>query len=205
MTPEADPFFAPEDVEQAPEPDPLWTPEEARTRNPPPVEVIHVRRCRFKKKPGNKRGCAVCEENKGWVGHSGYLPTFNAGGSGGNRFIYQNLKKTWTELFRELLEAARLPRPLGYVLVEGVITFPDRGRRDQGNFRHLLEKIVGDTLTVGGWLEDDDWERYEFGNLQKAYVKGEASTRLMLFPEWPRPEKPEPAGISRPPGQEALI
>jgi hypothetical protein len=65
--------------------------------------------------------------------------------------------------------------------VEGQCTFPDRTRRDQGNHRFMLEKAMGDALVAGGWLEDDDWSRYEFGGLSAVYEKGVSRTRLMVF------------------------
>jgi hypothetical protein len=34
----------------------------------------------------------------------------------------------------------------------------------------------------GGWLEDDDWSRYEFGNLAFRYVRGERALTLRLMP-----------------------
>jgi hypothetical protein len=68
------------------------------------------------------------------------------------------------------------------VLVEGECTFPDRHRRDQGNHRFMVEKAMGDALTTGGYLEDDDWSRYEFGGLAHRYEKGVSRTRLLVFP-----------------------
>lgn len=147
-----------------------------------PVEIEVRRQCHFKKKPEKKRGCARCGEPKNWDGHVGIPPSFNAGGSGGNHFIWQNLKGTWERLFAAKLTAAGLPLGLRRITVEGLMCFPDRGRRDQGNFRVVIEKALGDALVDGGWLEDDDWDRYEFGNLQRTYEKGVAYTRLMLFP-----------------------
>jgi hypothetical protein len=51
-----------------------------------------------------------------------------------------------------------------------------------GNYRVLLEKALGDALKVGGWLDDDDWSRYEFGGLAYAYERGVSRTRLIIFP-----------------------
>jgi hypothetical protein len=54
----------------------------------------------------------------------------------------------------------------------GLCCFPDRIRRDQGNFRYFIEKALGDALVAGGWLEfgglaDDDWDHYEFGGMTR--------------------------------------
>jgi hypothetical protein len=94
---------------------------------------------------------------------------------------YHTIKKQWQAILRELLAAADTPR-MGRVLVEGVVTFPDRRKHDQGNYRFVLEKALGDALVVGGWLVDDDWGRYEFGNLAADYAKGVRRTVLTLFP-----------------------
>lgn len=71
------------------------------------------------------------------------------------------------------------------VLVEGRLTFPTLGRRDQGNFRVAIEKGIGDALVDLEILEDDSWYptcRFEFGNLQARYEKGVKRTELTLFP-----------------------
>jgi hypothetical protein len=196
-----DPFF-----EEAPPPrDRLWTPPEKRTeRRLHMVEVeVARRKCHFKKREGKKRGCARCGKPKGDWDHVGAPPSFNVGGSGFNRFVYQNVKKQWSEKIIAALEFAALPRPLGYVQVEGLLGFPDRTRRDQGNYRVLLEKVVGDALQEGGWLADDSWDFYEFGGLAYRYEKGEMWTKLMVMPEWEK-ETPDVAGTSAPAGQEAL-
>lgn len=198
-----DPFLAPEDEEQ---PDRLWVPPERRLKAPPPVEIEVRRKCHFKKKPEKKRGCLRCGKPKGDRDHMGVPPSFNAGGSGMNRFAYQGMKKSWAWVLTELLEEARLPRPLGYVFVEGIMGFPDRREdRDQGNFRILIEKVLGDVLEEGGWLASDSWDHYEFGNLQRTYDRGESWTRLMLQGDWPRGGEAGAAPNPPPPGQETLL
>ena len=62
------------------------------------------------------------------------------------------------------------------------MTFPTRIRRDQGNYRFLTEKALGDALVMGGWLRDDSWEFFEFGGFGMQYEKGVKRLRLMLFP-----------------------
>jgi hypothetical protein len=187
--------------------DPLWVPPEGRTDallHPYEIEVRRV--CHFKKRGERKRGCARCGKPKGDRDHAGVPPSFNAGGSGTNRFTYQNTKKLWEGLLIEQLTLVRLPKPLGGVDVEGIMGFPDRTRRDQGNFRVLIEKILGDALVEGGWLEDDSWDYYEFGGLAARYDKGESWTRLMILPRWPPEEKKESEAPERNPlaGQAAL-
>lgn len=153
-----------------------------------PVELVHTRAHRFVKEQRAK-GCGHVLESGKRCGraktnplHHGPPPSLNVQGSGANHFAYQNAKKAWMERLTELLEGSDLPRGLAGVFVEGEATFPDRIRRDQGNFRYFVEKALGDALKAGQWIEDDDWERYEFGRLAKRYEKGVASMRLMIFP-----------------------
>lgn len=144
-----------------------------------PIEIAHARDHEFVKR--SSRGCATCGRAKTHWSHHGYPPSLNALGDG-NRFAYRAMKETWEERLGALLGDAELPTGLARVTVEGVLTVPDRKRRDQGNHRFLLEKALGDALVDGGWLEDDDWSRYEFGGLQLVYEKGVSGMRLMLFP-----------------------
>jgi hypothetical protein len=145
-----------------------------------PVEIELTQHHAYKSKGKSRKGCAVCNEAKTHPDHLGAPPSLNVLGSG-NQWAFQAHKKAWQTLLIEQLEASGLPRGLSHVLVEGHCTFPDRHRRDQGNHRFMLEKAMGDALVAGGWLEDDDWSRYEFGGLAAAYEKGVSRTRLMVF------------------------
>lgn len=107
-------------------------------------------------------------------------PSLNAFGSG-NRWKFIQTKKLWQARLLEQLNAADMPA-CGRVMVEGELTFPDRRRRDQGNHRWMLEKALGDALVQGGFLADDDWERYSFGGLESRFERGVKRTRLILFP-----------------------
>jgi hypothetical protein len=105
----------------------------------------------------------------------------------GNAMVYASLKERWQRFLTELLVDSGLELGLGKVYVEGEITFPDqRTDRDQGNFRIVIEKALGDALEAGGWLPRDDWAHYEFGQLQMRIEPGVSATRLMLFPTAPR-------------------
>jgi hypothetical protein len=156
------------------------------------VEIQHVQHHPFEK--DRTRGCGHrdnsgrrCGKSKTDMLHQGHPPSMNATGSG-NQFVYQAHKKAWGARLVELMENAGLPKPVGYVFAEGIACFPDRKARDQGNYRWMLEKALGDALQEGGWLADDDWSRFEFGNLRYHYAKGESWTLLRLEPqEVPRP------------------
>ena len=156
-----------------------------RTDRIEPVFIEQVRQCAFKRKPDRdghrKLGCARCGRPKSDRSHMGQPPSVNPLGSGDPR-VYQAMKHQWQALLIDLLSATSLPRGLAHVLAEGEVTFPTRQRRDQGNFRFLLEKALGDALTEGKWLTDDHWGMYEFGNLTASYERGVSATRLALFP-----------------------
>lgn len=107
-------------------------------------------------------------------------PSLNQIASKGSHWKYTAAKKEWHELLRPRIEAGGL-HPCSHVFAEGEVTFPDRRKRDQGNFRMLLEKALGDVLVAGGWLPDDDWDHYEFGALTRTGGSGTPLTRLVLM------------------------
>lgn len=191
-----DPFFGGEDPAPAPAraakrpaprgPSVAWVPGSGGPLGP--VYLEHRLEHEFVKKEDGKRGCATCGEPKKWMGHHAYPASFNAGGSSRNPHAWQNEKKLWMEFFRRELEALGLPTGLGRVMVEGELCFPTRRMNrgpDQGNYRHPLEKHLGDALVDGGWLADDNWMAYSFGNLGWNYEKGTRWLRLTFFPSWP--------------------
>lgn len=146
-----------------------------------PIMVEHVQDHAFVKRAS--AGCATCKRGKTNTAHHGYVPSVNVLGSG-NQFAHQAMKQAWQARWCELLEQADLPRPLGRVLVEAEITFPDRKGRDQDNYRNMLAKSLGDALVEGGWLAKDEFYPvtfFEFGNLTAVYEKGVARTRLVVF------------------------
>jgi hypothetical protein len=162
-----------------------------------PVMIEHEREHAWPRGTPKGKRCAECKRGKHTLPHLGYPESINVGGSGSDWFAWQNAKKMWQARFAELLEVSGLVRGLERVMVEGLICFPDRRARDQGNLRYPLEKFLGDALVNGGgfvdggWLRDDLWPRYQFGNLEACYEPGRAFVRLTLFPddrlvgEWP--------------------
>lgn len=116
------------------------------------------------------------------ITHNDVPPSLNQLGSG-NRFKFWRTKKRWQEILTAALTHAELPRGLGRVTVEGEFTFPTRHRRDEGNYRFFVEKALGDALTAGGWLPDDDSTRYSFGAVLFVHEPGVREIRLTLFPE----------------------
>lgn len=171
-----------------------------------PIYVEVVRECHFKAKgckecgraksahrpfdgicEGFRRqnGCDRCGRPKNWTGHFGAPPSYNAlgggRGTGSAAMVGASLKQQWQEILRDLIRG-KLPAGLAKVYAEGEVVFPDRGRRDQGNFRVVIEKALGDALVDLKVIEDDDWSRYEFGQLSMLVEPGRSATRLALFP-----------------------
>lgn len=149
-------------------------------------DIRHARDHRFVKRGAGGRkspGCEVCRKGKLDMAHVGTPMSLNNNGAAANSFSYQTSKKKWEGRLTQLLVDAQVPRSLKYVFVEGQMCFADSARRDQGNFRFMVEKALGDALVAGGWLPDDSWEFYEFGRLHYAYEKGTAWTALTLHVE----------------------
>jgi hypothetical protein len=89
-------------------------------------------------------------------------------------------KQTWEGHCMVALLHARVPKKLRKVRATAELRFPTSRRRDEGNFRSMLEKALGDALQVGGWLEDDTPEHFTFGELTFAAESGVALTRVTL-------------------------
>lgn len=95
----------------------------------------------------------------------GTPPSFNSVGYRSHWAVGQRHKKQWQEWLATALMVAQVPRGLESVKVTATLRFKQRRRRDEGNFRVILEKALGDALVEGGWLADDTSEQYRFGEL----------------------------------------
>lgn len=102
-------------------------------------------------------------------------PSLNSMGTRQGHWAVTKEKKRWQGIFAGLLLGAscrpgdeRLPRKLDRVEAEAILFFPTSRRRDEGNFRWLLEKVLGDALVSSGYLTDDTPEEYRFGHLNFA-------------------------------------
>jgi hypothetical protein len=109
-----------------------------------------------------------------WIGDT--PPSLNV--VAGRRWDWVKAKRRWQTDLGVLLMAEQLPRHLHRVEASAVLTFPTRRRRDEGNFRSLLEKSLGDALVEGGWLDDDTPDRYRFGVV--TFAEGAARTTIAL-------------------------
>jgi hypothetical protein len=97
----------------------------------------------------------------------------------------RDAKRAWQNDLHVVLLAEQLPRPLAHVTATANLIVPTRQRRDEGNFRWLIEKALGDALTAGGWLADDDPRYYTFGALSFEHVPRVSRTEITLA--WDRP------------------
>jgi hypothetical protein len=77
-----------------------------------------------------------------------------------------------------MLLMSKVPRGLVHVDARAELWFPTRRKRDEGNYRVLLEKCLGDSLVNGEWLIDDTSDFYRFGAVGFNY--GPAKTKLIL-------------------------
>jgi hypothetical protein len=141
----------------------------------------------YVKGPKGARGCKALTSagvpcNRAQMDPLHHLPTLNLFGSGNHWQTFQNAKRHWTTWLHDALEAAGLPHGLDSVLVEAKLCFPTQRRRDQGNHRYFIEKVLGDVLHEGGWIPDDTWEHYEFGNLACVIRPGERWLSIALMP-----------------------
>lgn len=105
-------------------------------------------------------------------------PSLNAIAGRGNRFAFTRAKRQWQADLATTLMLRQVPRGLSRVDASAVLVFPTARRRDEGNFRVLLEKALGDALVDGGWLPDDTPEHFRFGAV--TFEKGESRTRVLL-------------------------
>lgn len=105
-------------------------------------------------------------------------PSFNAVGHSGNRWAWTKAKKDWQGMIEIAMMAIQIPRGLLSVTASAELCFPTTRRRDEGNYRTILEKCLGDALVNGGWLSDDTPDAFRFDRV--TFAKGEKRTTLLL-------------------------
>lgn len=87
-------------------------------------------------------------------------------------------KRTWQQVFEMLLMASELPRGCERIVVDAVLIFPKRRRRDAENYLPLLSKSFGDAAVNGRWIPDDTPEHYRFKSVQ--FGHGSPETVLII-------------------------
>lgn len=98
----------------------------------------------------------------------GTPPSMNRVGGQSDWRKFHREKKKWEGYCMIALLEAKVPKGLsnmrGHVKVTAELHFKTKRRRDEGNFRMILEKALGDALQLG-WIEDDTPEFYSFGEV----------------------------------------
>lgn len=107
-------------------------------------------------------------------------PSFNQVGHTGNRWAWTRAKKEWQQRLEVLLMQTGMPRNWSRIEAFAVLRFPTRRRRDEGNYRTLLEKALGDALVNGRWLPDDTPEHFAFLRVAFANEPGPHRTTIHL-------------------------
>lgn len=95
--------------------------------------------------------------------HPATPPSLNVTGFRSHWAAGRRAKMLWEHVFWALLVQAELPKGLDSVHATARLRFPVKRRRDEGNYRAILEKSLGDALTSGNWLQDDTVEHFTFG------------------------------------------
>jgi hypothetical protein len=95
----------------------------------------------------------------------GTPPSFNKVGLHSHWAVGRKAKQDWERWLLIALLEQRVPKELKSVSAAATIRFKERRRRDEGNFKALLEKALGDVLQ-NGWIEDDTPNYYRFGHVE---------------------------------------
>lgn len=106
--------------------------------------------------------------------------SFNQVGYHSHWTVNRREKLNWQGWIALALMEQKVPRRLKRVEVKATLRFKQRRRRDEGNFRVVLEKACGDALVEGGWLPDDDADLYRFGRVELLAPVERPETILVL-------------------------
>jgi hypothetical protein len=101
-------------------------------------------------------------------------------GFGANPHVAARTKRIWEGVAMVMLLQAKVPKDLAWVTVRARMRFPDKRRRDEGNFRMVIEKALGDALVSGGYISDDTPDKYRFLGVEFDAEKGPKEMTLTL-------------------------
>lgn len=108
------------------------------------------------------------------------LNSFGMGSRGAHMKMHR-LKKKWiNDYFGIVFKEVQLPKGLLRVVATAVCRFPQKRKRDEGNFRWSLEKFLGDALQQHGHLDDDTADEYTFPKLTFDPTTGTKRTLITL-------------------------
>ena len=108
-------------------------------------------------------------------------PSMNASASGykGHWGSANREKKKWQAIWSAGLMVVQMPR-CRRVEAEAVLRFPIMRRRDEGNYRMLLEKSLGDALQERFLIPDDTPEYFSFKSVRFSDERGPKRTEIYL-------------------------
>jgi hypothetical protein len=94
-------------------------------------------------------------------------PSMNqkSSGYGANPHVAARTKNVWEGVLMAMLLKSKLPKGLAWVRVDMELRFPRKRRRDEGNFRMVVEKALGDVMQRFGYIRDDTPDIYRFGSV----------------------------------------
>lgn len=107
-------------------------------------------------------------------------PSFNRVGSRGGQQAFHREKKKWQGIFETLMLATGFPREWESITVTVRLTFPEKRKRDEGNFRSLIEKALADALVNGRWIPDDTPEHFFLERVHFEQQTGRPKTNIEL-------------------------
>lgn len=100
-------------------------------------------------------------------------PSMNAGASGYGANPYstgaaasahqRRTKGVWEGILMAILLKGRVPKDLAWVRVDMELRFPKKRGRDEGNYRMVVEKALGDVMQKMGYISNDTPDIYRFG------------------------------------------
>lgn len=106
--------------------------------------------------------------------------SLNAVGYRSHWSIGRREKQRWEQDIATALMLARVPRGLRRVSAVATIHFKQHRRRDEANFRPLVDKALGDVLQSAWGLPDDTPEYYRFGAVELVAPAPEPLTVVTL-------------------------
>lgn len=95
----------------------------------------------------------------------GTPPSLNATGASRSWQRFYREKKKWQGFCMIALLEQKVPKGLARVEASARLRFAKQRRRDEGNFRVVLEKALGDALQLHGAIADDTPDQFSFGKV----------------------------------------
>ena len=115
----------------------------------------------------------------------GTPPSLNQTGASRSWQRFYREKKKWEGYCMIALLEMKVPKGLARVEASALLRFASKRRRDEGNFRVVLEKALGDALQLHGAIADDTPEQFSFGKVAFDEEKGDPLTIVELEFELP--------------------